>query len=100
MSRRFRRFSQIVSASICEICGKQKNKKMEEILYSRIEGEGKPLLILHGYLGMSDNWKTLGGRFAQEGFEVHSLDLRNHGRSFHSDDFSYPTMIQDVLSYC
>lgn len=72
----------------------------QEVLYSRVEGEGKPLLIFHGYLGMSDNWKTLGGRFAQEGFEVHSLDLRNHGRSFHSDDFSYTAMMQDVLDYC
>ncbi len=74
--------------------------KNQEILYSRIEGQGKPLLIFHGYLGMSDNWKTLGNRFAQEGFEVHTLDLRNHGRSFHADDFSYPAMINDVLDYC
>jgi hypothetical protein len=29
------------------------------MLYSKIEGEGKPLLILHGFLGMLDNWKTL-----------------------------------------
>lgn len=73
---------------------------MEEILYSRIEGEGKPLLILHGYLGMSDNWKTLSGRFAEQGFQVHSLDLRNHGRSFHSDEFSHELMMQDILNYC
>ena len=73
---------------------------MEEILYSRIEGEGKPLLILHGYLGMSDNWKTLSGRFAESGFQVHSLDLRNHGRSFHSDEFSHELMMLDILNYC
>lgn len=73
---------------------------MEEILYSRIEGQGKPLLILHGYLGMSDNWKTLSGRFAEQGFQVHSLDLRNHGRSFHSDEFSHELMMQDILNYC
>lgn len=71
-----------------------------EILYSRIEGEGKPLLILHGYLGMSDNWKTLSGRFAEQGFQVHSLDLRNHGRSFHSDEFSHELMMKDILNYC
>jgi alpha-beta hydrolase superfamily lysophospholipase len=34
---------------------------------------------------MSDNWKTLGMQFATEGFEVHLLDLRNHGRSFHAE---------------
>lgn len=71
-----------------------------ELLYSKIEGKGKPFLILHGFLGMSDNWKTLGGQFAEAGFEVHMLDMRNHGRSFHSDDFSYDVMAQDVVNYC
>ncbi|MCM5664318.1 alpha/beta fold hydrolase [Galbibacter mesophilus] len=70
-----------------------------QLLKSKIMGEGKPLLILHGFLGMSDNWKTLGSQYAEEGFEVHLLDLRNHGRSFHSDDFSYELMVKDVLYY-
>ncbi|MGE4346368.1 MAG: alpha/beta fold hydrolase [Flavobacteriaceae bacterium] len=70
------------------------------MLYSRIEGKGKPLLILHGYLGMSDNWKTLSGKFAEAGFQVHALDLRNHGRSFHSEEFSHELMMQDILQYC
>ena len=70
------------------------------MLYSRIEGEGKPLVIIHGFLGMSDNWKSLGSQYVSEGFQVHILDLRNHGRSFHSDDFSYEIMAQDVLDYC
>ena len=70
------------------------------MLYSKIEGSGKPLLILHGFLGMSDNWKTLGVQFASEGFEVHILDLRNHGRSFHSEEFSYELMVQDIVQYC
>jgi esterase len=70
------------------------------MLYSKIEGSGKPLLIIHGFLGMSDNWKTLGTQFVADGFQVHLLDLRNHGRSFHSDEFSYEIMVQDVLDYC
>ena len=70
------------------------------MLYSKIEGSGKPLLILHGFLGMSDNWKTIGVQFATDGFQVHLLDLRNHGRSFHSDEFSYEVMVQDVFDYC
>jgi pimeloyl-ACP methyl ester carboxylesterase len=70
------------------------------MLYSKIEGAGKPLLILHGFLGMSDNWKTIGMQFSTDGFEVHLLDLRNHGRSFHSDEFSYELMAQDVYEYC
>ena len=70
------------------------------MLHSKIEGSGKPLLILHGFLGMSDNWKTLGTQYATEGFQVHMLDLRNHGRSFHSDEFNYQVMSADVLNYC
>ena len=70
------------------------------MLYSKIEGEGKPLLILHGFLGMSDNWKSLGTQFVTQGFQVHMLDLRNHGRSFHSPEFNYDVMVEDVLDYC
>ncbi|MEL1243744.1 alpha/beta fold hydrolase [Flavobacterium sp. DGU11] len=70
------------------------------MLHSRIEGEGKPLLIIHGFLGTSDNWKTLSGQYAADGFRVHALDMRNHGKSFHSDEFTYDAMVQDVLDYC
>lgn len=70
------------------------------ILHSRIEGTGKPFVILHGFLGMSDNWKTLGSQFADVGFQVHMLDMRNHGKSFHSDEFSYEDMANDVKAYC
>lgn len=70
------------------------------MLHSRIEGKGKPLLVLHGFLGMSDNWKTLSGQYAKKGFEVHALDMRNHGKSFHSDVFDYGAMVQDILEYC
>ena len=70
------------------------------MLYSKIEGEGKPFVIMHGFLGMSDNWKTLAGQYVEAGFQVHILDLRNHGRSFHSDEFTYEAMAQDVFEYC
>lgn len=69
------------------------------MLFSKIEGSGEPLLILHGFLGMSDNWKTLGTQFATD-FQVHILDLRNHGRSLHSENFTYEIMAQDVYEYC
>lgn len=70
------------------------------LLHSRIEGEGKPLIIIHGFLGMSDNWKSLGSLYATEGFQVHMLDLRNHGKSFHSNEFNYSVMSDDLLEYC
>ena len=69
------------------------------ILHSKILGEGQPLLILHGFLGMSDNWKTLGNQYAARGFQVHLIDQRNHGKSFHSEDFDYDFMSEDLNSY-
>src|SRR6478609_7391614 len=70
------------------------------LLHSRIEGEGRPLLIIHGFIGMSDNWKSFGSLYAAEGFQVHMIDLRNHGKSPHSDEFSYTAMSNDILEYC
>ncbi|WP_114490906.1 alpha/beta fold hydrolase [Candidatus Ulvibacter alkanivorans] len=70
------------------------------LLHSQILGQGTPFLILHGFLGMSDNWKTLGNRFAEEGYEMHLVDQRNHGRSFHSNEFSYSIMADDLKTYC
>ena len=31
---------------------------------------------------------------------MHLIDLRNHGRSFHSDAFSYADMAADLTAYC
>ena len=70
------------------------------ILHSIILGKGKPFVILHGFLGMADNWKTLGTQWSESGFEVHLLDQRNHGRSFHSDEHNYDVMAKDVKEYC
>jgi pimeloyl-ACP methyl ester carboxylesterase len=69
-------------------------------LYANIIGEGKPFLILHGFLGMGDNWKTLGTQFSENGYQVHLIDQRNHGRSPHTDQFSYELMAQDLKEYC
>ena len=69
-------------------------------LYSNIIGEGQPFIILHGFLGMGDNWKTLAKQFSESNFEVHLVDQRNHGRSFHSDDFNYEVLAEDLKTYC
>ncbi len=70
------------------------------LLHSNIIGEGKPFIILHGFLGMGDNWKTLGKLFSKEGYQVHLVDQRNHGKSFHHNNFSYEVMVDDLKEYC
>ncbi len=69
-------------------------------LHGNVIGEGRPFIILHGFLGMGDNWKTLGKKISEQGFQVHLLDQRNHGRSPHSDEFSYEIMVSDLNAYC
>ena len=70
------------------------------LLHSNIIGEGKPFVILHGFLGMGDNWKTLATQFAEDGYALHLVDQRNHGRSFHSDEFNYDILATDLKAYC
>ncbi|MCA0133414.1 alpha/beta fold hydrolase [Winogradskyella alexanderae] len=70
------------------------------ILHSNIIGHGRPFVILHGFLGMGDNWKTLARQFSELDFQVHLVDQRNHGRSFHSDEFNYELMSKDLKNYC
>ncbi len=70
-----------------------------QLLHSQIIGKGKPLIILHGFLGMSDNWKTLGNQYAENGFEVHLIDQRNHGKSFQSEAFNYSLLAEDLYGY-
>lgn len=69
-------------------------------LHANIIGNGSPFIILHGFLGMGDNWKTLGKKYSELGYQVHLVDQRNHGRSPHSSEFSYEHLSADLLEYC
>ena len=65
-------------------------------LHFRTIGEGEPLIIMHGVFGSSDNWQTVGKEFAEQ-YKVYLVDLRNHGKSPHSDEFNYEVMAEDVF---
>ena len=67
-------------------------------LFYRHYGEGQPVIILHGILGISDNWVTIGRRLAEK-FEVFIPDQRNHGQSPHSDTFSYYALVDDLFEF-
>ena len=70
------------------------------LLHSKVFGDGHPLLILHGFLGTGDNWKSMGLKFSKIGLQIHLIDQRNHGRSFHSNIFNYNDMATDLKYYC
>lgn len=56
---------------------------------------GPPLLILHGLLGSSRNWRSVAEVLARD-FRVLAVDLRNHGRSPHADDMDFTHLVADV----
>ena len=37
-------------------------------LFFKKNGEGKPLIILHGLFGMSDNWNSISKSFSEFGY--------------------------------
>ena len=61
-------------------------------------GSGPPLIVLHGLLGMLDNWKSF-GKLMAENHTVFLVDLRNHGRSPHHSVMTYSDMAQDILHF-
>ena len=68
-------------------------------LFSRKIGSGYPVVVLHGLFGMSDNWVSIAKELAGHGFAVHLLDLRNHGKSPHTQSHTYKEMCEDILAY-
>jgi len=64
----------------------------------KIYGAGPDIIILHGLLGMLDNWKSF-ARSLENDFCIHLLDLRNHGKSPHHEDLNYELMSEDVKTY-
>jgi pimeloyl-ACP methyl ester carboxylesterase len=59
---------------------------------------GLTVVILHGLLGSSRNWQTVGAGLARAG-RVVALDLRNHGGSPHAAGMSYAEMVEDVVAW-
>lgn len=59
-------------------------------------GEGEPLLILHGFLGSLDNWQSIAKTLSAQ-FNVITLDVRNHGKSFHLPIHDYSAMMEDIV---
>lgn len=67
-------------------------------LFFRKSGHGKPLIILHGLFGSSDNWYTLAKTFAQR-YTVYVVDQRNHGQSPHRGEMNYGVLAEDLHDF-
>ena len=69
---------------------------MNDKLNYKEYGSGKPVILLHGFLGMLDNWHSF-ARKLSESYKVIAVDQRNHGKSFHSEEFNYAALSNDLL---
>ena len=68
------------------------------MLFYRKYGEPRnpAIVVLHGLLGLSDNWDYFGKYFAEKGYYVLVPDMRNHGQSPKMEAFNYKVMARDV----
>jgi pimeloyl-ACP methyl ester carboxylesterase len=65
-------------------------------LHYKTYGQGaKSLIIMHGLLGTLDNWQSLAVKYSKD-FKVYSLDMRDHGKSPHTEGLSYHFMAEDL----
>ena len=67
--------------------------------YKKIGESGQTIVILHGVFGSLDNWATVSKSIADAGYVVYLVDQRNHGRSPHSDEFTYEAMAADLAEF-
>jgi pimeloyl-ACP methyl ester carboxylesterase len=67
-------------------------------LHHQKQNSGFPLILLHGFLGSSDNWRAMSRRLAEHSC-VYSVDLRNHGQSPHSAVMNHPAMAADLCEF-
>lgn len=67
-------------------------------LFYREYGAGKPMIILHGLFGSSDNWLTQAKMLAPN-YHVYLVDQRNHGLSPKSDKHDYSVLAEDIREF-
>ncbi len=61
-------------------------------------GHKKAIIILHGLFGSLDNWQTVANALQDE-FTIYLVDLRNHGKSPHTNRMTYELMASDIIEF-
>lgn len=68
---------------------------MSALLNYKLTGEGPTIVLIHGLFGNLDNLGLL-ARDLEVDHQILSIDLRNHGLSFHSEQHTYHQMAEDL----
>lgn len=61
----------------------------------QLRGSGPTVLLMHGLFGNLNNLSSL-ARKLEPSYQVLQIDLRNHGRSPHTDSVTYALMVADI----
>ena len=69
---------------------------MAKLLNFQQSGSGKDIILIHGLFGRLENLAMV-AKVLAENNRVTSVDVRNHGDSFHDAVMDYPTMAQDIV---
>jgi pimeloyl-ACP methyl ester carboxylesterase len=80
----------------------QPNGRMETVngadLYFEVHGSGEPLILLHGFLGCSQDWAALITEWSTR-FQLVVPDMRGHGRSSNpSKTFRHDDAASDMIA--
>jgi len=71
--------------------------KQPAILNYKQNGTGKHIVLIHGLFGSLENLNMVAKPLA-ENYCVTSVDVRNHGDSFHANSMEYAELAQDIIN--
>lgn len=61
------------------------------------QGSGPNIILIHGLFGSLENLNMV-AKSLRDNFTVTSIDVRNHGSSFHKNSMSYKELTQDIIN--
>ena len=68
-------------------------------LYSKVWGEGRPVVLIHGWPLSADSWDPVSNALADAGFKAIAYDRRGFGRSSQpSGGYDYDTFADDLAA--
>ena len=66
-------------------------------IYTKIWGQGRPVILIHGWPLSVDSWDDQAMAIAEQGFQVIAYDRRGFGRSGQPwDGYEYDTLSDDL----
>jgi esterase len=68
----------------------------EQLNYQQI-GKGEHIVLIHGLFGSLENLNMVAKSLSHH-YCVTSVDVRNHGSSFHKENMDYQVLAQDVIN--